>query len=448
MSQQMSASFLSAANSRQLLDASSSSISSSAAVVLISDSRAPQTLHYQVNDLINLTCIAGASKPVARLNWYLNDAQVPAEWLLSDQQHNSQTTTTTTTKLSIAFRLQPQHFASLNNSPPHLKLKCVSFLSLIFGSEATLSIGAGFRRPSVAHLLEPEVNMHSLEKPSRFTNNRYKRDIQIQRVIWTNKQLRAHSDLIDSQLRLSKPNDFEPPLVEARALSQTDLATLFVDSNSNSNKFVDAQQALELLNLTCKTRTPKPETTRLEWLVNGKLIDEQLTWLNSLTPTKQFTFDKDADSRHRRLDTQTHKQLQNNSTFLIYNTNSTSNNAVKSLLLELNASLRSFKELEIRCRALFEVPLVEYETQVIISPADANLFPQIGAAADSTQRPLSATPTRHYYTLRPPSRLRPSPHQNRLNSNQNNGSLSNKKPQGLSLFMSSIALLFMWLIFV
>lgn len=127
-------------------------------------------LVYQLNDLINFTCIAGPSHPGARLAWLLNDEPIVAAaganktWsgkaLAWDLKEEFQPLASglVESRSTFSFRLQANHLKVLRKQAPDsgrpnqmahsssilpVKVSCLSRFSVEFGSETSVLVSNG-----------------------------------------------------------------------------------------------------------------------------------------------------------------------------------------------------------------------------------------------------------------------------------------------------------------
>lgn len=377
--------------------------------VLVQDARGA-TLRKPVNELLNFTCVAAASKPRARLRLLLNDA------LLAQQESTDPVSEwPASSKLSASFALQPSHFAGNQAA----KLRCVAQLPISFSAAASVAIVGGqtVRRPQAAlaaRLMAPQ---------STFERLLAKRQASAQRgIAYSSRQLRFYAEQVEAVLAQTKPNALLPPRIEARLLSGADSQRLFAaeagegrEEAGQSSSFEaslgeasarlatlegveplqsdrDAESRLfginDLLNLTCATNGDESlndeslnsglkRRMRVGWLLNGRRVAG--SWINSFNKSSgAFSFDARLNGR-----------LRNRPAVTVAKPSSDSQ-TTKSLVLELSESLFALKELELSCVTSVEQSLLEFETFV-------NIVQQQSPAQTTTS---NGNNYQHSYTLR------------------------------------------------
>lgn len=122
---------------------------------------------HNINDIVNLTCHSGPSRPAAKLTWLLNEAPISAgsKWLSASTQLHSVTVDASAsrqsrapsssqlveTKLNLAFRLQPSHllsnqsqsFGASSRQLQLIRLRCVAKFGVEFTSDASILVSGG-----------------------------------------------------------------------------------------------------------------------------------------------------------------------------------------------------------------------------------------------------------------------------------------------------------------
>lgn len=125
---------------------------------------ARQLASYNMNDLVNLTCLSGISRPTAQLTWYLNDQpiqgsnQLNPKWFSIHEQRPqniSQSSKDSTSMIegrsTLTFRLDSNmiNLFAKNSTGLHpqmlIKLRCLSKLSTAFVSETSMTISGSPR---------------------------------------------------------------------------------------------------------------------------------------------------------------------------------------------------------------------------------------------------------------------------------------------------------------
>lgn len=498
-------------------------------------SNRPSSPLFNMNDLINLTCISGPSKPAATLVWLLNDAPIlsSSKWLTLTQSKPNPLDQLTESRLTLSFRLNPSHLLKANNSPSEraqqqqhhyhhyqtrnqvLKLRCLSKLSVEFSSETNIVVSGGanlikkrqqlqeqatsqlpapsslratiqaeetrrgepisasgptlapdrpvyrWPRPLVGlqetSFGDPQMYRHQHESSARFvdtwttasrfapaeqaeeleqpTTTRRPSSARSQLVVWTSRQLKAQSEHIDQLVRLSRPNELDTPLIEAKTLPTSfegpdassddsdttndesgDLAPrgdVNWDTNGTATEAPTsskvAEQTMrqdyelnELVQFTCKSRMSPPErdSTRriqLKWFINGKEVS--LGQVNAFDGSKFYysrdQFDRGQQtnrhstylmrhpnpSNERAFTTEASDILGLNATLLsnheLAKTVNQSETNSSQLLVEFTPSLFQLKELNLKCQVLVEQPLIEFESLATIPVGSASKYIQV-----------------------------------------------------------------------
>lgn len=138
---------------------------------------------YNLNDLVNLTCVSGASRPAAKLTWLLNETAIPSSSKWLSLQSVTYGAHLIETRLTIAFRLYPNQLSSLGTSnsiikspgSSILKLKCQSKLSVEFSSESSILVSGGKttikKRQKQASQLPLPSSLKSTTSPIGYTGS-------------------------------------------------------------------------------------------------------------------------------------------------------------------------------------------------------------------------------------------------------------------------------------
>lgn len=137
--------------------------------IVAARSQSSVSLH-NINDIVNLTCHSGPSRPAAKLTWMLNEARIPSnsKWLSLQQQVVSTGSSGAKTnealsrhqlvesRLTLSFRLQPNHLLG-NQTVGHskqlllIKLRCVAKFAVEFVSDASILASGGKTQTTRVH---------------------------------------------------------------------------------------------------------------------------------------------------------------------------------------------------------------------------------------------------------------------------------------------------------
>lgn len=485
--------------------------------------------HYNLNDMINMTCLMGPSKPAASLRWFINDLSVEpdSQWLtlrhyneagqqISDSVVNTKATSgPVETQLTIAFQLQASHLFMQQRHPkafnPHrnanggggghwlVQLRCTAYLGVEFASETSLKLADGktvvknrrqdsgdsspssiLPQPSSQGRRSGSGESPSLEHSSRAGSGKYRarssvsptraaqmsayspvdfaykwppvrlpqvtasdwRDgagsnerqspvvllgptpsnqrtsaNQLLVVVWTNRQIKAQSEHIEQLLQRTKPNQLEPPIIEASIKAPTskssanygdegegdstgielqpgDNETAYARNwrHSPSNSSVpdeesdtgapDQEPERDLFEFTCTSRLNSPERdllgdVRLVWSLNNKQVrgdrvnafDGSIFYYSGDPKGKQTkpndTIVNGSSGRSRipdqRYPVVVRRRNWQQQQSLVADQKQ-SDQKKSTLLIDMTPDLMQLKELDLKCRTVVVQPLIEFET--------------------------------------------------------------------------------------
>lgn len=133
---------------------------------------ASKQIVYNINDIVNLTCVSAPSRPAAKLSWVLNELPVldSSKWL-SQASYATSNEQLIESRLTLSFRLQPEHLATTSHTTGNsaqqqpakqqaqatiaalyqnhaqrfqiLRLKCLSRLSVDYSTQTSVLVSGG-----------------------------------------------------------------------------------------------------------------------------------------------------------------------------------------------------------------------------------------------------------------------------------------------------------------
>lgn len=406
----------------------------------ISDSNQLASPVYSINDTINITCILAQSRPLAKISWLLNDSPLPEQARSVKNESNEEPN-----KSSLSINVQPQHL--LSSPDARLRFKCLAKLALDFSSETQISLlgvrAGGLRRraqfvsrelpvPLPLHEaiewtgtenepteLRPKwPNIEALRNSSqsiyRWPPSRHsglarpndspesteaaldpsKRRPSPSRVsVW--RQMRSQSDYIEHILRLTRPNQIDPPTIEARIISSADPTSKGTLEERSSNIQMNEYELDDLVEFTCRPRLD-PQTAmlsgpaRIRWFLNNQPIAP----LNSSYKVTSFEGDK---FRIEWTRTGSEDELEQ----VAPPSDGAQKHVIEAtgeprLVIEFTKLLFQLKELNLKCQTWIEQPLIEYESQELVVQIASNQFIQVDKQP-TVGRPGPQARHPHYY---------------------------------------------------